>query len=72
VKKVRSGTPAAGAGIAVRDIIVRVDNQSVGSMGALIVSLRTRKPGDKVSLGYIRDGQWHTVQVTVVQRPKNP
>jgi len=72
VKKVRSGTPAAGAGIAVRDIIVRVDNQSVGSMGALIVSLRTRKPGDKVNLGYIRDGQWHTVQVTVVQRPKNP
>ena len=59
-------------GIAVRDVIVRVDNESVSSMGALVVSLRTRKPGDKVSVGYIRDGQWRTAQVTLAQRPKNP
>ena len=72
VKKVRAGTPAAAAGIAERDIIVRVNNESVGSMGALIVALRSRQPGDKVNLGYIRDGQWRTVQVNVVQRPKTP
>ena len=72
VKKVRGDSPASQAGIAVRDVIVRVDNESVSSMGALVVSLRTRKPGDKVNVGYVRDGQWRTVQVTVAQRPKNP
>ncbi|MCU1498183.1 MAG: Peptidase [Acidimicrobiales bacterium] len=71
VKSVRGGSPAASAGIAAQDVIVAVDDQPVKSMGALVVALRSRRPGDKATIGYLRDGQPGVARVTLSERPKN-
>src|SRR3954470_714988 len=48
VKSVRSKSPASTAGLAAQDIITQVDGKAVTSMGALIVALRSHRPGDAV------------------------
>ena len=53
------------AGIHTQDIITAVDGRGVASMAALIVALRARHPGDKVSVTYLRDGHPQTVNLTL-------
>jgi S1-C subfamily serine protease len=72
VKKVTSGSPAAKAGIVVTDVITEVDGVTVGSMGTLMVAIRQHRQGDQVTLGFLRDGHYLTVAITLVERPANP
>lgn len=72
VKKVREGSPAAGAGLAPADVIVALDEERVGSMSALVVALRSRKPGDTVVLGVARGIERLTIHVTLGERPSFP
>jgi len=69
VSEVRSGTPAAEAGLQAGDRITSVDGDSVASVQQLQSAIETRKPGDTVKLGYARDGASHTVNVTLGTRP---
>ncbi|HET6683120.1 MAG TPA: trypsin-like peptidase domain-containing protein [Gaiella sp.] len=69
VSEVRSGTPAASAGLRSGDRITSVDGDSVASVQQLQSAIDTRKPGDTVKLGYVRDGTSHTVNVTLGTRP---
>jgi putative serine protease PepD len=69
VSEVRSGTPAANAGLRAGDRITSVDDESVASVQQLQSAIDTRKPGDAVKLGYVRDGASHTVSVTLGIRP---
>jgi S1-C subfamily serine protease len=41
-------------------------------MGALVVALRAHRPGDKVTIGYLRDGRPTTANLTLAARPKSP
>ncbi len=70
VAGVVSGSPAAGAGIAVGDVITSLDGSTVDSptrIGALMVS---HHPGDTVSVGWVdRDGTRHEKTVTLVEGP---
>jgi S1-C subfamily serine protease len=72
VLRVIEGSPAATAGLAERDVIVRVDGKPVVSMGTLVAALRARRPGDVVALDVLRDGGRHTRSVTLAERPPNP
>ena len=71
VRKIRPDSPAAKAGVQVRDVITSIEGKTVTSMSALVVALRTRKPGQVVTIGLSRDGKPIKVEATLVERPKN-
>jgi putative serine protease PepD len=69
VGTVRSGTPAAKAGIRKGDVITKFDGTSIPSAAVLQSAVSTRKPGDTVTVQVRRSGSTHTVHVTLANRP---
>jgi S1-C subfamily serine protease len=84
VTEVRSGTPAARAGLRGAsgsrtvegqsypvggDVITAVDGRRVSTSDELRRAIDAKKPGDTVSLTYSRAGHTHTVEVTLASRP---
>jgi putative serine protease PepD len=57
--------PAGKAGLKVGDLITKMDGQPVDTMEELIVSIRTRRPGDVVVLDYTRGSSAGQVRVTL-------
>jgi putative serine protease PepD len=58
--------PAAKAGLRARDVITGIDGEPVdGGMEELIVTIRTRRPGDVVVLDYRRGSSQGQVRVTL-------
>jgi S1-C subfamily serine protease len=72
VDKVTPGGPAERAGLAVRDIIVGIEEKLIASMGALVVNLRGRPPGEVVVLDVLRDSKRRELSVTLAERPTRP
>jgi len=69
VERVKAGSPAERAGLAARDVIVGVNGKPVTSMGMLVVSVRSHRPGEVCTLDVVRDNQHHAMLVTVAERP---
>src|SRR4029077_5318486 len=65
-------SPADKSGLHARDVIVAVDNQSVKTMGALVVALRGRTPGSTVTLQVRRGSEQMKWTITLIERPANP
>ncbi|MCA1223781.1 trypsin-like peptidase domain-containing protein [Streptomyces sp. 8L] len=65
---VTAGGPAAKAGLRSGDVITKFGDTPIDSGPTLISEIWTHKPNDKVNLTYKRDGQSHTVQVTLGAR----
>jgi membrane-associated protease RseP (regulator of RpoE activity) len=63
ITAVRSGSPAADAGLQEGDVITKVDNTEVKSGDDLIQAVRSHEPGDDVTVTYTRGG--NAAQVTV-------
>jgi len=64
VVEIVAGSPAAKAGIQQRDIITKMDGQSVGSMeGGLAKLIQQKKIGEIVEIEYWRGGKMNKVQV---------
>jgi putative serine protease PepD len=59
------GGPAESAGLRPGDVIREVDGQSVDAPDELIVAIRSRRPGDEVTLTYERNGRTEEVMVTL-------
>jgi len=72
VEKVTPGGPAERAGLAARDVIVSIEGKAIPSMGALVVNLRGRPPGDVVALEVLRDSKRREMRITLAERPKRP
>ena len=74
VSEVTPEGPAAEAGLRPEDIVVSVDGQTVESSGDLTTLLARREPGDRVTLGVIRDGRRIEVPVELgeFERPEQP
>jgi len=72
VASVRPNEPAAIAGIAAQDVILSLDGRPVLTMGAFVVSLRAHRPGDVVTVEFMRDRQRIAKGVTLAERPANP
>jgi S1-C subfamily serine protease len=81
---VRPGSPAAKAGLVAGhqtvavggegavvggDAIVSLDGAPIDSSSRLIALLASKKPGDRVDLGVVRNGQMRTVSVTLGDAP---
>jgi len=69
VQVVRSGGPAAKAGLKQGDIITKVDKTAIDSAGALIRAVRSHNVGDTVQVTYFRDGKHTTLPVTLGELP---
>ena len=69
VERVKADSPAERAGLAARDVIVRVDGKPVTSMGMLVLAVRAHKPGDVFTVEIVREKQHHGMTVTVAERP---
>lgn len=57
--------PAGQAGLRIGDLITKMDGQPVATMEELIVSIRTRRPGEVVVLDYARGSTPGQVRVTL-------
>jgi putative serine protease PepD len=66
IVEVVKGGPAATAGLPGGVVVTKVDQRSVGSANALVAAVRSRAPGDKLTLTYIDSaGADQTVEVTL-------
>jgi putative serine protease PepD len=68
IAEVVPGEPAAQAGLRSGDRVVAIDGQPVRGSDELIVGIRTKQPGDTVTLTYIRGQQEETVDITLGSR----
>jgi putative serine protease PepD len=71
ITQVRSGTPAAKAGLRAGDVVTAIDGNDVASADALTSAVSAKSPGDTISLTYTRDGTSHNVQVKLTTRPNS-
>jgi S1-C subfamily serine protease len=69
VDHILRSSPAAQAGLQHADVITGVADHPVTSMAALMVTLRSRAPGDVVMLQVFRSGKPVTMPVTLARRP---
>jgi serine protease Do len=67
VKAVEEGSPAARAGIAVGDVVVALDGRPIETATDLTTELAQRKPGERVRLTLIRNGQRRDVTVELAE-----
>jgi putative serine protease PepD len=67
--EVRSGTPAAKAGLRAGDVVTRLDGKAVSDASALSSAIDEKKPGDRVTLTYVRGGATKTVTAKLAARP---
>ena len=65
VSAVANGSGAEKAGIQVGDIITAFDGQAVESASDLMLDVRSKNPGDTVTVTVNRDGQSQDLQVTL-------
>ena len=64
---VTDGGPADRAGVRPGDVIVRFDGRTVEGSDDLIVAIRAKSVGDRVTMTVRRDGR--TVDVTMTLQP---
>jgi putative serine protease PepD len=64
------GSPAEKAGLRGGDVIIEIDGKEIYSPEELIVSVRAKNVGDRVTLGFLRDGVKKTVTLTLIAAKK--
>ena len=67
--EVRSGTPAADAGLQTGDAVTAIDGKAVTKAAELSGAIDAKRPGDTVSITYLRNGKTKTVEVKLAARP---
>jgi putative serine protease PepD len=66
IVEVTDGGAAAAAGLPSGVVVTKVDDRVIGSADALVAAIRSRAPGEKVTLSYLDpSGKSQTVQVTL-------
>jgi Do/DeqQ family serine protease len=65
ITDVNPGSAAEAAGLQSADIIVSIDDQPVRDSGSLRAMIGLLRPGDRVTIGFIRDGQRRLVTATL-------
>ena len=69
IASVKSGSPAADAGLKAGDVITGFGGETISSPSDLTAAVSARKPGDKVKVTYVRNGSTKTTEVTLENRP---
>jgi putative serine protease PepD len=69
VKRVQRGSPAAHAGLRPGDLIVSLDGRPVRDPSALATAVGAHKPGENVTVGYVRHGAHVIATATLARHP---
>jgi len=72
IEEVGSDGAAAAAGLETDDVVVRVDENLVGSSNDLVATIRGYRPGDEVTLTVVRDGEVEEAEVTLESDEGSP
>jgi serine protease Do len=70
ISSVVAGSPADQAGLKVGDTVTNVDGKRVTKGSELVSEIAARKPGSKVTLGFLRNGKPQEATVTIADRAK--
>lgn len=80
IQSVTKDGGAEKAGLKKGDIITKIDNRRIEATGDVTDAIRSHKPGDKVTVTYLRDGKeqkttaelgrWRGVNVTAMTAPR--
>lgn len=70
ISTVVAGTPADQSGLKVGDTITTIDGKKVSKGADLVADIASRKPGSKVTLGFLRNGKLQETSVTIADRAK--
>ena len=65
VEQVTPGSTAEKAGIKTGDVITKVGDQPITSSDGLVATIRSYRPGQKVTVTYTHDGQTKTTTITL-------
>ena len=65
VQEVTADSGAERAGVRAGDVIVGIDGKRIETVEDLFADLNTRRPGQRVSVVIVRDGDRRTVQITL-------
>ena len=68
VTEVTSGSAAEAAGLQIGDVIVSVNGESMDGPGSLRNTIGLLRPGDTVTVGYVRDGRMRRATATLGER----
>ncbi len=69
VVKARRNSPAAEAGLQRPDVILSAGDVAIASPAELREVVRSKSPGEVLSIAYYRDGERDTAEVTLAERP---
>ena len=58
-------SPAEKAGLKNGDILIKIDGDTIGKQGSLSSILGQHRPGDKITVTFLRDGKEQTATVTL-------
>jgi putative serine protease PepD len=65
VNQVNAGSAAETAGLRQGDVITKVDDTLITDADSLVATIRSYRPGDKVTVTYTRNGEEHTATLTL-------
>ena len=65
IASVAPDSPAEDGGLRVGDVLVEVDGRMIGHVPDLMITLRSRSPGDEIAATVVRDDNPTTVIVTL-------
>jgi len=65
VGDVEDGGPADSAGLQKGDVITKVDDDVIDGSESLIATIRGHRPGEEVTVTYVRDGKTSTAKATL-------
>jgi S1-C subfamily serine protease len=68
VSLVSEGLPAAKAGLRIGDVIVALDGKPFENWNELRLAISRRKPGEVLTINFIREGRGSLTRVTVAER----
>jgi putative serine protease PepD len=69
-KGILAGSPAEKAGLRGGDVIVEFDGKTINAPEELIVLVRSKNVGDRVTLGFLRDSVRKSVTLTLIAAKK--
>ncbi|HEU4810575.1 MAG TPA: trypsin-like peptidase domain-containing protein [Nocardioides sp.] len=65
IREVSNGSTADSSGLERGDVITRVDDHQITGADSLVATIRAYRPGDKVTVTYVRDGDTRTAELTL-------
>jgi S1-C subfamily serine protease len=69
ISEVTPNSAADEAGVEVNDLVISIDGVSVQGIEDLAAQVRSHRPGTTVDIVVVRDGEQHTLSVTLDERP---